>query len=169
MQRRTLLKLGLGSAVVLAVVGGATSLLQAGLQKGALTERSRLILSRVADAVIAEAWPDQATLPRAAAMDALLIRINAKIAATPDTVQAELSQLLTIMDSTPGRLALVGISSTWEKVEATELTEALQSMRLSRLSLRQQAYQGLHDLVYAAYFSGKESWPVMGYPGPVPL
>jgi hypothetical protein len=50
-----------------------------------------------------------------------------------------------------------------------ELAAALQSMRLSRISLRQQAYQGLHDLVYAAYFSGKESWQVLGYPGPVDL
>ena len=65
--------------------------------------------------------------------------------------------------------ALIGIGSTWETVEVAELAAALQSMRLSRISLRQQAYQGLHDLVYAAYFSGKETWQVLGYPGPVDL
>jgi hypothetical protein len=169
MQRRTLLKLGLGSAAVLAVAGGAIALLQPGLQQGTLTPRSRLILSRVADSIVADAWPDEATLPRAVAMNALLLRIDMQIAGTPDQVQAELSQLLTIMDSLAGRRALVGIGSTWETVEAAELTAALQSMRLSRISLRQQAYQGLHDLVYAAYFSGKETWQVLGYPGPVDL
>jgi hypothetical protein len=169
MQRRTLLKLGMGSAVVLGIAGGAIALLQPGLQQGALTPRSRLILSRIADAIIADAWPDGAVLPRASAMDALLLRINTQIAGTPDQVQAELSQLLTIMDTIAGRRALVGISSTWGAVGTAELTAALQSMRLSRISLRQQAYQGLHDLVYASYFSGKESWTVLGYPGPVDL
>jgi hypothetical protein len=147
MQRRNLLKLGLGSAVVLAVAGGAVALLQSGLQKGALTERSRLILSRIAQTIIADAWPDEANCSHAAATDALVIRINAQIAGMSDAVQAELSQLLTIMNSTPGRRALVGISSTWDEVTTAELAAALQAMRLSRLSLRQQAYQGLHDLV----------------------
>jgi len=169
MQRRTLLKLGIGSALVLAVAGGAVALMQPGLQQGALTARSRLILSRAAQAIIADAWPDEGALPRAMAMDALLTRINEKIAITPNVVQAELSQLLTIMDSAAGRRALIGIGSTWEAVEVAELAAALQSMRLSRISLRQQAYQGLHDLVYAAYFSGKETWQVLGYPGPVDL
>lgn len=169
MQRRSLLQLGLGSALVLGLAGGALSLLQPGLQQGLMSERSRLVLSRVAQAIIADAWPDEATLPRAAAMDALLQRINAQIAATPPSVQAELSQLLMLMDSAAGRRALVGIGSSWETVEMAELTAALQSMRLSRISLRQQAYQGLHDLVYAAYFSGKESWQVLGYPGPLDL
>jgi hypothetical protein len=169
MQRRTLLKLGMGSAVVLAIAGGASALLRPGLQRGALTLRSRLILSRVAEAIIADAWPDESVVPRSAATDTLLIRINAQIAATPDKVQAELSQLLTILDTAAGRRALVGISSTWEVVEVAVLAEALQSMRLSQISLRQQTYQGLHDLVYASYFSGKESWTVLGYPGPVDL
>ena len=159
----------MGSAVVLAIAGGAIALLQPGLQQGTLTPRSRLVLSRVAEAIIADAWPDEGSLPRASAMDALLIRINAQIAGTPDPVQAELSQLLTIMDSAAGRRALVGISSTWDAVGTAEVATALQSMRLSRISLRQQAYQGLHDLVYASYFSGKESWQVLGYPGPMDL
>lgn len=169
MQRRTLLKLGIGSALVLTIAGAAVTLVQPGLQQGALTPRSRLILTRVAEALIADAWPDAATLPHDKAVDALLIRINTQIAATPDSVQAELSQLLTLMDSAAGRRALIGISSTWDAVGVDELAAALQSMRLSRISLRQQAYQGLHDLVYAAYFSGKESWQVLGYPGPVDL
>ena len=169
MQRRSLFKLGLGSALVLGLAGGALSLLQPGLQQGVLGPRARLVLTRIAEAVIADAWPDAGTMPRAAAMEALLLRINAQIAATPASVQAELSQLLMLMDSAPGRHALVGIGSSWETVQVAELTAALQSMRLSRISLRQQAYQGLHDLVYAAYFSGKESWQVLGYPGPADL
>lgn len=102
-------------------------------------------------------------------MRALLERINDKIAGTPHAVQSELSQLLALMDTAPGRRALVGIRSSWEEVQADELRLALQSMRVSDISLRQQAYQGLHDLVYAAYFSGRESWSLLGYPGPVEI
>ena len=42
-------------------------------------------------------------------------------------------------------------------------------MRSSSVSLRVQAYQGLHDIVCASYFSGQESWAVLGYPGPKTL
>lgn len=168
MQRRTLLKLGVGSAAVLAIAGGAAIMLQPGLQKGTLSARSRLVMSRLAAAIMADAWPEGAS-PAASSMEALLDRINEKIAGTQDSVQAELSQLLTLLDTVPGRRALVGISSSWEAVSPTELGIALQSMRVSGVSLRQQAYQGIHDLVYGAYFSGKESWPVMGYPGPVEI
>ena len=143
-------------------------MLQPGLQKGALSALSRLVMSRLAAAIMADAWPEGAS-PAASSMEALLDRINEKIAGTQDSVQAELSQLLTLLDTVPGRRALVGMNSSWEAVSPTELGIALQSMRVSGVSLRQQAYQGMHDLVYAAYFSGKESWPVMGYPGPVEI
>lgn len=143
-------------------------MLQPGLQQGALSVRSRLVMSRLATAIMADAWPEGAS-PGTRPMEALLERMNEKIAGTQDSVQAELSQLLTLLDTLPGRRALVGITNTWEDVSASELTSALQSMRVSGVSLRQQAYQGMHDLVYAAYFSGKESWPVMGYPGPVEI
>ncbi|WP_427915642.1 hypothetical protein ACPWT1_06325 [Ramlibacter sp. MMS24-I3-19] len=40
-------------------------------------------------------------------------------------------------------------------------------MRTSTLSLRVQAYQALHDISGAAYFSDRSTWAVLGYPGPV--
>jgi hypothetical protein len=39
-------------------------------------------------------------------------------------------------------------------------------MRVSALSLRQQAYQALHDIVGSAYFSDPRTWGILGYPGP---
>lgn len=164
MHRRTFLQLGVGSAAVLALAGGAVAVLQPGLRQGALSPRARVVIARVALAILADAWT-----PGEAAMRALLERINDKIAGTPHAVQSELSQLLALMDTAPGRRALVGIRSSWEEVQADELRLALQSMRVSDISLRQQAYQGLHDLVYAAYFSGRESWSLLGYPGPVEI
>ena len=37
---------------------------------------------------------------------------------------------------------------------------------VSTLSLKQQAYQALHDIVGAAYFSDPGTWALLGYPGP---
>ena len=57
MQRRTLLKLGIGSAIVLAAAGGAVALLQPGLVNGKLSAPARLVLRRVAQAMLAGTLP----------------------------------------------------------------------------------------------------------------
>ena len=71
-----------------------------------------------------------------------------------------------LLASAAGRRGLMGLSGTWQEASVAEVTQALQSMRLSSITLRQQAFQGLHDLACAPYFSGQESWAVLGYPGP---
>ena len=50
-----------------------------------------------------------------------------------------------------------------------QLQKALQSMRVSTLSLRQQAYHALHDIVGGAYFSDAQTWAQLGYPGPIKI
>jgi hypothetical protein len=39
-------------------------------------------------------------------------------------------------------------------------------MRVSGITLRQQAYQALHDIVGGAYFSDVGTWGLLSYPGP---
>lgn len=165
MQRRSLLKLGLASAVVLAVAGGAVALMQPGLHNGKLTEESRLIFSRVGQAILAGTLPADAG-PNQIAINALLDRIDAFIAGTPEHVQAELSQLLGLLGTAAGRRGVVGLASAWHDATVPEMTAAFQAMRESSVSLRVQAYQALHDITSASYFSGQESWAVLGYPGP---
>jgi hypothetical protein len=165
LQRRTLLKLGIASAVVLAVAGGAVALMQPGLQNGKLTEDSRLIFSRAGQAILAGTLPVEAG-PNQIAINALLDRIDTFIAGTPEHVQAELSQLLGLLSTAAGRRGVVGLSPGWHDATVPEIAAAFQAMRVSSVSLRVQAYQALHDIVSASYFSGQESWAVLGYPGP---
>ena len=54
LQRRTFLKLGVASAVVLAVAGGAVALIQPGLIDGKLSAPTRLVMDRVAQAMLAK-------------------------------------------------------------------------------------------------------------------
>lgn len=165
MQRRTLLKLGIGSAIVLAAAGGAVALLQPGLVNGKLSSPARLVLKRIAQAMLAGTLPADPAAQEGALL-ALLERTDSFIAGTPASVQAELSQLFALLPTLAGRRGIVGLSASWDSATVAEVSAALQSMRTSGTELKLQAYLGLHDIVCAPYFSGEESWSVLGYPGP---
>ncbi len=165
MQRRTLFKLGAASALALAVVGGAAALLQAGLRDGKLAPAGREVFKAVGRAVLEGSLPASGAA-RQSALDGLLERIDALTFALPTHAQEELSQLLALLASTPGRRALAGLDTDWPLAHEAELQRALQGMRLSSLALRQQAYAALHDITAAAYFSDAATWPQLGYPGP---
>ena len=57
MQRRTLLKLGIGASVVLAVAGTGVALLQPGLRDGHLSHGATAVMRAVARAVLDGALP----------------------------------------------------------------------------------------------------------------
>lgn len=168
MQRRNLLKLGLGATVILVVAGGGVALLNPALSGGRLGEGGRDVMRAVARAVLDGALPTAAD-ERDKAIEAHLQRVEAAIAAFPVPVQAELSQLLTLLATAPGRVALAGLSSAWPLASVAQLQQSLQGMRLSSLALKQQAYHALRDLTNAAYFSDPSAWQRMGYPGPTDI
>jgi hypothetical protein len=168
MQRRSLFKLGLASAAVLLVAGGATTLLRPGLERGALTPAGREVFAAVGFAVLDKTLP--APGPQLdVAVAGLLGRIDVLISTLPQHVQNELSQLLSLLASTPGRLALSGLAQPWTQATVTEVQAALDDMRFSTLALRQQAYSALHEITAAAYFSDPSSWSLLGYPGPIKI
>jgi|CXWL01.1.fsa_nt_gi hypothetical protein len=168
MQRRTLLKLGIGATVILAAAGGGIALLHPGLANGRLSEGARALMHAVAGAVLEGALPPAGT-ERDRAIEAHLQRLEAAIAAFPPVTQGELSQLLALLASTPGRLALAGLSTPWPQAGVAQVQASLQGMRLSGLALKQQAYHALRDLTNAAYFSDPSAWLRMGYPGPTDI
>ncbi|MCJ0761700.1 hypothetical protein [Variovorax terrae] len=165
MQRRSLLKLGMASAVVLAVAGGTVALLQPGLQQGRLSEAGRGVCAGLGRALLDGSLPSEAAAQQAA-LSGLLERIDALTLALPPHAQAELSQLLALLSTAAGRRGMAGLSDDWSSASVPDIQQALQSMRFSSLGLRQQAYQALHDIVGAAYFSDASTWSLLGYPGP---
>jgi len=165
MQRRTLLKLGAGSAAVLALAGGGLALLRPGLSGGRLSATGREVFLAVARAVLDGALPSDDGA-RTAALTAHLQRLDETVAAFPPATQSELSQLLALLASTPGRLGLARLRPAWPDADVAELQQALQGMRTASLTLPQQAYHALRDLTNAAYFADAASWSQLGYPGP---
>ncbi|MDP3605838.1 MAG: hypothetical protein Q8R59_08850, partial [Polaromonas sp.] len=74
MKRRALFKLGVASAALLALGGGAAALLQPGLQNGKLTGAGREVFRAVGRAVLQGSLPaDEA--PMQVGLDGLLERI----------------------------------------------------------------------------------------------
>lgn len=165
MHRRSWLKLGAASAILLAVGGGTLALLQPGWSDAKLSPAAREVFHAAARGLLEGTLsPDRAA--RDAALAALLERIEALIAALPAHAQGELSQLLAVLASAPGRRAFAGLTAPWHEATEAQIQQSMQSMRLSSLALKQQAYQALHDIVSGAYFSEPATWSQLGYPGP---
>jgi hypothetical protein len=166
MQRRTLLKLGLGATAVLAVAGGGLALLRPGLEGGRMTASAKMVFKAVARGVLDGTLPNDEAV-REAALAAHLKRLDDTLAAFPRATQSELSQLLALIAAAPGRSTLVGLHTDWDTASAADVQQALQAMRTSSLSMRQQAYHALRDLTNAAYFADPQVWTAIGYPGPL--
>lgn len=165
MQRRNLLKLGLASAAVVALAGGSLALWRPGLHGTRLSPAGREVFAAVGRAVLDGSLPS-AGAGREQAIAALLDRIDVVSAALPAHAQQELSHLLALLASAAGRRAFAGLDSEWSAASVADVQSSLQAMRVSSLSLRQQAYHALHDIVGGAYFADPSTWAVLGYPGP---
>lgn len=164
-KRRRFLKLGVGAAAALALAGGGIALLSPGMSQGRLTDAGREVFGAVARAVLEGCLPEEVP-QREVALREHMLRLDDALGAFPSTVQSELSQLLAILASPPGRIVLAGLHNPWAQATVAQLQSALQSMRTSSLALRQQAYHALRDLTNAAYFADPQAWALLGYPGP---
>lgn len=160
-----MLKLGLGTGVVVALAGAGVAMWRPGLTQGHLSADARRIARQVADAVLDGCLPDEAGA-RARALDAHLGRFETTVAGLPPAVRGELSDLFALLSAPPGRWAITGLAADWSSASRQSITDALQSMRRSKLAVRQQVYHALRDLTNAAWFADESAWPALGYPGP---
>src|SRR6185369_2900325 len=151
------------SGAALALGGGALALLRPGLRDARLSETGREVFTAVSRGLLDGILPASGMQ---AALDSLLGRIDGVIAALPPHAQSELSQLLAVLASGAGRRAIGGVREPWSTASVADVQQGLKSMRVSGISLRQQAYQALHDIVGGAHFSDRGTWSLLGYPGP---
>ena len=166
MQRRSLLKLGLGATALLAVAGGGFALIKPDVSDGRLTAGAAAVFHAVAKAVLDKSLPPLQS-QRDSQLQAHWQRLTATVAGFPLPTQTELSQLLALLASTPGRRLIAGLHTDWPDADVAEIQASLERMRTSSLKLRQQIYHALRDLTNAAYYADPIAWPLMGYPGPV--
>ena len=166
MQRRTLLNFGIAATALIAVAGGGLALLRPGLEAGRMTSSAKQVFSAVARGVLDGMLPADRNV-RDAALKAHLERLDDTLAAFPCATQTELSQLIALIASAPGRAAIVGLHGDWDTATDAEIQAAMQDMRTSSLAMRQQVFHALRDLTNAAYFADPQAWASLGYPGPL--
>lgn len=151
---------------MLVVAGGAVALVAPGLEDGKLSAAGRHVFQSIGRAVLDGSLPADPGATQIA-LGGMLERIDALTQMLPPHAQAELSQLLALLDTSAGRIGVAGLTTDWAEASVAQIQSALQSMRFSSVALRQQAYHALHDIVGAAYFSDVRAWAVLGYPGPM--
>ncbi|MBQ0932728.1 hypothetical protein KAK07_24075 [Ideonella sp. 4Y16] len=168
MQRRTLLTLGLVSGTALAVAGAGAAVWTPGWREGRLSQPARVLFASVARAVLEGVLPQDPAV-QAVALKGHLDRLDTLIAGLQPATRAELSDLLALLCTAPGRWALAGLGPAWSEAPMADVQSALQAMRVSGSAVRRQVYQALRDLSNGAWFADAGSWELLGYPGPFRL
>lgn len=168
MKRRTFLVVGAGTAAVLAVAGGLVASVRPGLAAGRLSASGQAMLRAVTEAVLGDLLPADASA-RAAALDAQAERLQATVASFAPAIQRELSDLLALLTTAPGRRLLTGLDTDWPEASTKQVQGALARLRASSLTVRLQVYHALRDLTCAAFFAEPRHGALIGYPGPRPL
>jgi hypothetical protein len=130
----------------------------------ALGAAARRIVAAMVPAFLAGALP--AGDARRDAVAETVDAVDAAIGGLPPATQAELAQLFGLLAFAPARLALAGLPRDWPDATPDEVAAALTRWQRSRLSLLRSAYDGLHQLVLAAWYGNPRAWPAIGYPGP---
>lgn len=165
MKRRSLLKLGLGAAVLVGVAGGGIALMKPGLVDNKLSPDAQALMRAVALATLDGVWPADAA-KRDADLTRHIAQLDVAIAALPQATRGELSQLLALLTSGVGRRTMAGLAPDWKDASAAEVAAAMQDMRFSSLAPRQQIYQALRELNCVVFFAESSHWGLVGYPGP---
>jgi hypothetical protein len=84
----------------------------------------------------------------------------------PQRQQQELHQLFNLLAGRVTRLALTGYVTALPELGLNQRIELLNCWRDSYLALLQQAYHGLRELLYGAYYGQPEHWQPLAYSAP---
>jgi hypothetical protein len=124
-----------------------------------------LVLSALLPALLYGALPQDATLA-ATELDRTKTAISDFLPFLPLRQQQELNQLFNLLANRVTQLGLTGHVSTLADLSIHQRLQLLSRWRDSYLALLQQAYHGLRELLYGAYYGQSEHWQTLGYTAP---
>lgn len=167
--RRKFIFVGVVGAVAAAGLAVAPKLkTNGGAVKGAalMTAHSNMLR------VLMLALLGSALAPDAPARAAEIVRTKTAIAALidnlPPSTRAEIADLFMLLSLKPAR-ALLGYSGDWLEADAPQVAQFLYELRDSTISMKQQAYFALHNVVFGSFYADANTWKLTGYPGPPKL
>lgn len=135
---------------------------------GFLTEADRVIVAAVVPVMLAGALPQRGADHDTAVRD-VVRGVDYAIGLLAEATRDELRGLFDVLGNALGRVVLAGIWSQWSRVRTLEVAEFLEGWRNAYLDLLRQGYQGLHELITAAWYGNPASWDAIGYAGPPQL
>ncbi|CAK9891825.1 MULTISPECIES: hypothetical protein [Pseudomonas] len=164
LSRRGLLKFSLGASAFLATAGLGASLSGCSAQ----TPASGFITLRQNDLPILHALIPVilAGTPAADSRDALLRRLDNKLAALSPAMLKLTRQLFDVLAMAVTRGPLTGIWGSWDNARSTQIEAFLQRWQDSSLNLLRMGHASLLQLLHMAWYEMPESWAHCGYPGP---
>lgn len=124
-----------------------------------------LVLSALLPALLYGALPQDANLA-AAELNRSKTAISDFLPFLPQRQQQELHQLFNLLANRISLLGLSGHFSTLAELSLSQRLQLLNQWRDSYLALLQQAYHGLRELLYGAYYGQSEHWDALAYSAP---
>ncbi|WP_374316735.1 hypothetical protein [Aquabacterium sp.] len=166
-KRRWLLKTGLAIGAIGAALGGSI-FWKRGVSDGHLTEHGREVFRGVARGVLANYLPD-APAAREALLSRHLKEMERFVQTLPHAVQIEFAALLGLMANAPTRMLVCGLRKSWSEASVEDIQAALETMRINKLPTNMMSYHALRDITGIVFFSTRDNWSLVGYPGPLDI
>lgn len=124
-----------------------------------------LVLSALLPALLYGALPQDATLA-AAELDRTKTAVADFMPFLPQRQQHELNQLFNLLAGRVTQLALTGHFTALAQLSVRQRLQLLNQWRDSYIGLLQQAYHGLRELLFGAYYGQSEHWQALAYTAP---
>ncbi|AIN60738.1 twin-arginine translocation pathway signal protein [Pseudomonas soli] len=158
MQRRDLLRFGLGASLFLgaaSLVGCSEQTPSAGYQ--ALRKDDLPLLQALIPVVLAGTQ---------ASTEQVLQSLDHKLAALSPAMLKLTRQLFDLLTLPLTRGPLTGVWGSWAEATDAEIERFLERWRDSSLNLLRQGHASLLQLLLMAWYERPEAWAACGYPGP---
>ncbi len=171
--RRQFIKTGIAGGLLLA----AAALLQKPLDRAGkqalvagnpLDPSLRTVVRAIAPVILQGAFP-AADPDRAAALERIAKGVALAVGALSAASQKEVAELFALLAFAPTRIAVAGVSASWDQASVTDIEGFLRRWQHSRLDLLKSGYQALHKLVLGAWYADPQAWKAIGYAGPPAL
>ena len=124
-----------------------------------------VVLSALLPGLLYGALPEDATLA-AAELERTKTAVNDFMPFLPLRQRQELHQLFNLLANRISRLGLTGHLTQLADLSIQQRLALLDSWRDSYLGVLQQAYHGLRELLYGAYYGQPEHWQALAYTAP---
>lgn len=165
MNRRSFLKLSVGTALVLSITGTSIRWIQRGRRPPShgfaiLRPQDQAFFTVLFPLIVGrETWLYSHT-------DAALQSLDQMLLHSSQAVQKQVYDLTDLATFSITRGITTGIWRDWSEVNANQAELFLTRWRNSQIALFRQGYQGLCQLCQMAWYGLPVAWDDVGYPGP---